>query len=101
MLHFFLISVGSKKVTSYYYGGSNDPLYVDVYKLPNLFGLTGYLTVTAPRPPATGCIPIGEGLFGNIGQSTFELHCMKKVILTFFQSGQSQCSSLVTCMDSF
>ena len=63
------VSAGSEKVASEYLGSAENPLNVDVYKVPNIYkGLTVYMSMTS-----TGCIPVTEELHGNIGDSKYQI----------------------------
>ena len=56
------------KVTSYYYGGSKSPLYVDVYRTPVVSTEHGFVTVTT-----NGCVPVAQANYGGNEQCTFNL----------------------------
>lgn len=58
------VPAGSVKVTSYYYGGSKSPLYVDVYRTPVVSTEHGFVTVTT-----NGCVPVAQANYGGNEQS--------------------------------
>ena len=60
-----LILAGAKLVGNQYFGAPSSNFNVDVYKIPNLKGLEGYLLVTQ-----NGCIPVSEGLHGEIAEKS-------------------------------
>ena len=61
-----VIAAGSEKVSSQYFGSETSPLEVNSYRIPEIMGLRGYISVTND-----GCIPVAEALYGTIGSSKY------------------------------